>query len=213
MDRDRFDALTRAFATSANRRSVLKGFFAGTAVAATSGMLVQAHAGAQDTCAAFAEACENVEGSCCEPYTCFEGQCDLPKGCVSEGLPCVDEFPCCEDEGLSCVEGVCAASTGTCAGSGEPCEMVEGSCCAPYTCFEAICDIPRGCVGEGLPCVDDFPCCDDEGLTCLDGVCAVATCGEVGTLPTLEPAIHEGLAPGWCGGGRRRCPLAASVVL
>jgi hypothetical protein len=28
-------------------------------------------------------------------------------------------------------------------------------------------------VGEGQPCVDDFPCCEDEGLTCVQGICAV----------------------------------------
>jgi hypothetical protein len=59
-------------------------------------------------------------------------------------------------------------------GYGDPCEQVEGSCQAPYTCFEAICDLPRGCVGLGQPCVDDFPCCEDEGTNCIDGICAVA---------------------------------------
>ena len=58
---------------------------------------------------------------------------------------------------------------------GDPCELVVGSCQAPYTCFEAICDLPRGCVGDGQPCVDDFPCCEDEGLTCVEGICAMAT--------------------------------------
>ena len=58
---------------------------------------------------------------------------------------------------------------------GDPCELVDGSCQAPYTCFEAICDLPRGCVGAGQPCVDSFPCCADEGLTCIDGICALAT--------------------------------------
>ena len=28
-------------------------------------------------------------------------------------------------------------------------------------------------MGEGQPCVDGFPCCNDEGLTCLNGICAV----------------------------------------
>lgn len=68
-----------------------------------------------------------------------------------------------------------AQAGSTCAAGGAACEMVEGSCCAPYTCFEAICDIPRGCVGTGLPCVDDVPCCTDEALSCVDGICAPAT--------------------------------------
>lgn len=57
---------------------------------------------------------------------------------------------------------------------GDPCELVAGSCQAPYTCFEGLCDLPRGCVGEGLPCVDAFPCCFEDGLTCIDGICAIA---------------------------------------
>jgi hypothetical protein len=69
---------------------------------------------------------------------------------------------------------------------GDPCELVAGSCQAPYTCFEAICDLPRGCVGEGLPCVDDFPCCEDEGLTCVDGICTVP-------LETTLPATGIGI--------------------
>jgi hypothetical protein len=64
--------------------------------------------------------------------------------------------------------------------------LVDGSCQAPYTCFEAICDLPRGCVGEGLPCVDDFPCCEDAGLTCVDGICAVP-------LETTLPATGIGI--------------------
>ncbi len=68
-----------------------------------------------------------------------------------------------------------AAAQATPGTYGDPCELVEGSCQAPFTCFEAICDLPRGCVGDGQPCVDGFACCDDEGLTCLDGICAVPT--------------------------------------
>lgn len=75
--------------------------------------------------------------------------------------------------GIGGAAGVAAAQT-TPGGYGDPCEMVEGSCQAPYTCFEAVCDLPRGCVGEGQPCVDNFPCCEDEGTSCIDGICAVA---------------------------------------
>jgi len=104
----------------------------------------------------------------------------------------------------------------TCAGSGEACEMVEGSCCAPYTCFEAICDIPRGCVGAGQPCVDDFPCCADEGLTCVGDVCAVAVADageEVVTLP--ETGIGDaGSSSGWLGAlaAGSAVAVAASVL-
>jgi len=72
--------------------------------------------------------------------------------------------------------GVLAAAAQSTPGAfGDLCEPIAGSCQAPYTCFEAICDLPRGCVGDGQPCVDNFPCCADEGLTCVEGICAVAT--------------------------------------
>jgi hypothetical protein len=80
--------------------------------------------------------------------------------------------------------------------------MVEGSCCEPYTCFEAKCSIPRGCVGEELSCVDDYPCCEDEGLTCVDGVCAVAgttASGETVTTVTTAGVGDPPTSSGWLG--------------
>jgi hypothetical protein len=70
-------------------------------------------AGAQTDPGTYGDPCEMVEGSCQAPYTCFEAMCDLPRGCVGSGQPCVDDFPCCADEGLVCVEGICTVATGT----------------------------------------------------------------------------------------------------
>ncbi len=79
-----------------------------------------------------------------------------------------------------------ASAQSTPGGFGDPCDMVEGSCQTPYTCFEGTCDLPRGCVSEGLPCVEDFPCCADEGLTCMEGICA-------GVPSTILPATGVGI--------------------
>jgi len=107
MDKNRFDDLAKAMARGASRRDVLRGMLGGVAAGAAITVMPEM-VGAQDTCAGSGEACEMVEGSCCEPYTCFEAICDIPRGCVGEGLTCVDDFPCCDDEGLSCVDGFCA---------------------------------------------------------------------------------------------------------
>lgn len=112
MDRTKFDDLTRAMATGASRRSVLKGMLGG--VAAGAGItLAPEIAGAQDDiCIEPLGECEMVDGAtpCCGSYTCFEALCDNAKGCWDVEDECDTEFPCC-DESMVCVDGTCVAST------------------------------------------------------------------------------------------------------
>ncbi|MCA9859521.1 MAG: hypothetical protein KC438_07360, partial [Thermomicrobiales bacterium] len=54
-----------------------------------------------------------VEGSCASPYTCFEGACDLPRGCVGEGQRAVSDFSCCEEDGLVDIDGICTVPVET----------------------------------------------------------------------------------------------------
>ncbi len=106
MDKQRFDALARGLGARASRREAIK--WLGAAALGSAGISRFAGATlAQSTPGTYGDSCEMVEGSCRAPYTCFEAMCDLPRGCVGEGLPCVDDFPCCEDEGLTCVDGIC----------------------------------------------------------------------------------------------------------
>ena len=110
MDKERFDALTRGLGARATRRDALR-WLGASALAAVgvSGMTVPVRA--QTTPGGFGDPCELVEGSCEAPYTCFEAICDLPRGCVGAGQPCVADFPCCEDEGTVCLDGICAVPT------------------------------------------------------------------------------------------------------
>ncbi len=112
MDNQRFDALTRGLGARANRRDAMK-WIGAAALGALGVSRLSQTAAAQTTPGGFGDPCEMVEGSCQAPYTCFEATCDLPRGCVGNGQPCVDDFPCCEDEGLTCVDGICAVATGT----------------------------------------------------------------------------------------------------
>jgi hypothetical protein len=107
MDNERFDALTRGLGARANRREAMRWLGAAALIAAgiTRGTV---DAGAQTTPGAYGDPCEHFAGSCQAPYTCFEAVCDLPRGCVGEGQPCVEDFPCCEDEGTICIDGICA---------------------------------------------------------------------------------------------------------
>ena len=112
MDRNRFDGLTKAMATGASRRTVLKGLFGGAAVGAGITLVPQA-AGAQDEiCIEAGEACEMVDGAtpCCGSYTCFEAICDNAKGCWDVEDECDADYQCC-DEGYVCVDGTCSAPT------------------------------------------------------------------------------------------------------
>jgi hypothetical protein len=112
MDNQRFDALTRGLGARANRRDAMR--WIGAGLLATLGLSRAAEAGAaQAIPGTLGDPCEMVEGSCQAPYTCFEAICDLPRGCVGEGQPCVAEFACCEDEGLVCIDEICAVPTGT----------------------------------------------------------------------------------------------------
>jgi hypothetical protein len=108
MDNERFDALARRLGARAHRRDALKWLAAG-ALSSTGFARLAKSASTQATPGGLGDPCEMVEGSCQAPYTCFEAICDLPRGCVGEGQPCVDAFPCCPDEGTSCVDGICAA--------------------------------------------------------------------------------------------------------
>jgi hypothetical protein len=107
MDNDRFDALARDLGARAHRRDALK-WLAVSALSSVGVARSANHAGAQATPGGFGDPCEMVAGSCEAPYTCFEAICDLPRGCVGEGQPCVDDFPCCAEEGTTCVDGICA---------------------------------------------------------------------------------------------------------
>lgn len=112
MDKQRFDALARGLAARSDRRAALK--WIGAAALSSFGFSdLAVQAAAQPTPGGLGDPCEMVEGSCQAPYTCFEALCDLPRGCVGAGQPCVEAFPCCEDEGLVCVAGICAVPQGT----------------------------------------------------------------------------------------------------
>ncbi len=108
MDNERFDALARGLGARANRREAVR-WLGASALALAGAGRARSPIAAQTTSGEYGDPCEPVDGSCAAPYTCFEESCDLPRGCVSVGQPCVDDFPCCEDEGTICIDGTCPA--------------------------------------------------------------------------------------------------------
>jgi hypothetical protein len=117
---------------------------------------------------------------CCEPGTiCNEntGECVF-EVCVPKWHPCKADHECCK--GLICDDkkGVCKEDD-RCGVLGDHCDS-SNVCCHGLACFEAICNIPKGCVDDGDPCHPDAPCCD--ALVC-DG----KHCTRKSTDPTKPP--------------------------
>ncbi len=119
MDRTRFDELTKALATGASRRSVIKGMLGGVAAGAGITVVPQVAGAQDDVCIEPLGECEMAEGAtpCCGSYTCFEALCDNAKGCWDVEDECDAEFPCC-DTSMTCVDGTCVADTGDDEGQG-----------------------------------------------------------------------------------------------
>jgi hypothetical protein len=93
MDGQKFDKLTRAFASGIDRRSLLK-LFGGATVAGVAGMTVAKPLGV------FAQGSVEPGGTCATDADCAEGKCD------PTGLVCYCEDPSRPEIGCSCNAGV-----------------------------------------------------------------------------------------------------------
>ncbi len=136
-----------------------------------------------------ASACGGRPELCCpqEPGAVAAGVCISPmasctaKGCTEDGFACPLVAPCgsgasCPAEGGGCCSGYClddgtcgSAPVSACVAQGGGCSTTS-ECCAGLTCFEAICDNPKGCADAGIACVTNDDCC--ASLTCFEAVCS-----------------------------------------
>src|SRR5215204_3361593 len=98
MDNNTFDRATKALASGASRRKVLRTLLGGAAVAATGVLGVERSAGAQQACREFEHPCEGNQ-TCCEGLACIAGS-----GQGAAERCCPPGFIGC-DEG--CVPDVC----------------------------------------------------------------------------------------------------------
>jgi LPXTG-motif cell wall-anchored protein len=112
MDRNRFDDLTRAMATGASRRDLLKGVLGGVAAGAAVTVMPDMVGAQDETCIEPGGECVMEEDAvaCCGSYTCFEAICDNARGCWDVEDICDEDYPCC-DETMTCVDGTCTAPT------------------------------------------------------------------------------------------------------
>lgn len=174
MDGQKFDKLTRAFATGTNRRSLLK-FFGGATAAGVAGVALSGPArvfAQADDCPG-----DGSPGACCLiPDDCNDGMFCVIQGdvgaagicaCTESGLgdpwagcACTGgtESPC-GDSGYECCGATVDNESGTCA---ETCDTVDDSCISGT---EGACDAYNAENGT------DYICCNFGGAEGSAGTC------------------------------------------
>lgn len=139
MDPTKFDALTKALATSTSRRQALK-TIAATTIGSILGLggIGTAFAKCKDTghnCSKDEHCCSKVccNGKCCAPgLVCNNGQCVTP--CEGLGLPCTSDSQCCSG---FCSSTICGGA-GVCCGVLTPCTS-DSDCCCGGLCISGTC--------------------------------------------------------------------------
>jgi hypothetical protein len=169
MDGQRFDEITKALATGASRRQILRGVVAGLVGALASG-LSREHAAAARRCKGAGGKC-TADRDCCQddPARCADGKCcPKPRYCASTGTCCPPGLKCCGDG--ECTAGSCRKA------QGEAC--TAGTECASSFCVDGVC-CDAACAGECEACTlaDSLgTCVPVSGATCTGGVCVEGAC-------------------------------------
>ena len=167
MDKQKFDALTRAFATGSSRRTAIKGIFGGAV-----GVAVATHPPRPRRCAGSGRVCagngrRGLSASrrvhhgppAWTARVLYSGGCEDCDVCDTLSGTCINQCGACED----CAGGQCYS---TCSG----CESCVGGQCVSY------CTDCQKCQGQGV-CVDlsDGVCCGGTwiggGQCCSTGDC------------------------------------------
>ena len=150
MDNNRFDAFTKALATGASRRVLLRRLGAGLAGVTLAEGGRGASRAAPNACAGF---CDQLFDEGPGQATCKQVCESCPGGvarlCVAttEGVP--TGVTCCSSRAVCCAGGACCSHYGACCGS-TCCERLGDICCAATNeCCESrreVCS-PLGCRG------------------------------------------------------------------
>ena len=158
MDNCRFDNLTRAIATQADRRTAVKRFAGGIATLAALarvelGLAQDGEVGIESSCTFNGDRCRK-DSQCCS-QRCRHKECK----CADAGDKCRADAGCCK--------GYCRGSDNTCRcipnNSGKACKG-NGDCCSK-NCANGTCK----CVKRAELCKTDNQCC--SGLKCKGSIC------------------------------------------
>jgi Stigma-specific protein, Stig1 len=164
MDGERFDAMTRALATAANRRSLFKGaaLALGALAPFSRSRLALANATCGIACTGDAD-CANSQDDC---FSCCGGVCTNTASDVSNCSAC--GTVCAGGQYAVCGDAICSIH---CPGGFTPCG--DGSYCADLA------NDPQNCISCGNVCPGGQTCCGAVG--CIDLTIDLHNCGACGT--------------------------------
>jgi hypothetical protein len=196
MDGERFDFLTRVFATRATRRGALGGMLGGAAALAGAARGRGPVAAAPKSCTVACAGLPGPQKAACK-QACRECGGDINSVCIGFGPLGPASFTCCPSDTFCDFEtGQCApiveCSAEICAG--DPCGFnvcglsdVTGVC----LCAESTGADPDSCDCVQPICTD---LCSAEEPACPDGfVCITQCCGEPTCAPRCGTALGAGV--------------------
>ena len=197
MDKQKFDALTRAFAMGTSRRTAIKGLFGGAVGVAVASTRLD-FAGAQGTpCTP-----ETVLDDCpldneCEQATCEQGVgteqffCTYSSTCELNCCPGGVCAECCSDDDC---DGCDICDSGTCISSCTACQECEGGLCADLD--DGVC-----CDGTWVPsgqCCDASDCVAVAATFCSSVDCVANLCTVVPNCPDGQNCCGYGAEGAYC---------------
>jgi len=200
MDKLKFDALTRAFATGTSRRTAIKGLFGGAAAVAVATTRLD-RAGAQGyscTPATVLDDCplsDECSWATCEAdgeaYFCvYHGGCGNGHCCNGACQECCDSSDCggCE----VCNSGVCEYACTGC----QECEGLDGSAqCVDLSSGGVCCD---GVWYEGGQCCYTGDCILPDATFCSSVICQDHLCTVVPECPDDQQCCGYGAEGAYC---------------
>ncbi len=198
MDKQKFDALTRAFATGTSRRTAIKGIFGGAAAVAVASTRIGG-AGAQGTpCTPATVLDDCVLPDECSTATCEQGVgteaffCTYSSDCDANCCPGGYCAECCD---ASDCEGSCdICDSGVCVSSCNDCQECEGGICADLD--DGVC-----CDGTWVPggqCCSTGDCLDTAATFCSSVTCSNYLCTVVPECPDDQQCCGYGQEGAYC---------------
>jgi len=215
MDRSRFDAFARAFATRLDRR---------TAIAAALGL-----AAAPVASADAGPGCRKIGKTCSRGSQCCSGVCPTGRGvpirqrnrcsCGPQLQACGCDRTCVDVlwDPLNCGEcgnvcrGFSICDKGQCVAlpcGDTVCPMVDGMECCDAACHNLL-DDPDHCGACGAACADGEAC--HRGICMTAGVCDDVVCPMLAGMECCDGACHDlSSDPEHCGSCNRSCSAGQS---
>ena len=205
MDGQRFDRLTRALASGASRRSMLKGLL-GMGGTVAVGSVTNSGADARRSSGSGSTPRPSCPGQtlCPDSSRCCDTCNGFQNGCCPVGTePCTTNVTgCCAIcDGFSCGRECCSSEAqccdGECCVDGSVCIAEERCCPLDLMCGDVCCngDGQRCCGGV---CIDAGQCCGDDECSDNPGTCQTGFCDHTSNTCGLHWPCADAVAGTTC---------------